>query len=339
MVALGGALLLIFLLVLAFRGCANSRKENALKDYNREHTSLISESDQQVGAPFFDLLGRVGEDSPNDIAANVGSLRVTAEQQLTSAEGLSVPDEMVAAQRSLLIVLQFRRDALDYIQSRIVSALADDEEVATQAVEEIAGQMQALLASDVVHAARVVPLIKGALDEAEIGGQQIQQSRFVQSSAWLDPSVVAEQLNADAGGGGGGRGGNADEEVRPGTHGNGLVSTTAGDVELDVTEGAVNRIPSQPGMTFVVAFENQGENDEFDVDVVLRIRPDGGRATTVRRTIDTIAQGATAEASLAVEDPPAAGTAATVEVEIRPVPGEEMTDNNEASYTVLFTEG
>ena len=335
LVALGGALLLLVLLVLVFRGCAESRKKNALKDYNREHTSLIAESDQQVGVPFFDLLARVGQDSPNDIAANVGSLRVTAEQQLQQAESLSVPDEMVAAQRSLLITLELRRDGLDYIQSRIVSALADDEEVATQAVEEIAGQMQSFLASDVIHEARVVPMIKSSLDEAEVGGQQIQQSRFLQTLAWLEPSTVAERLNANADT----SDRPTDEEVAPGLHGNGIISTSVGETQLQVGEGVVNRIPATDGMTFLVTFENQGENDEFDVDVVLRIRPDGGKATTVRRTIDTVAVGATAEASLAVESPPAAGTAATVEVEVRPVPGEEKTDNNEASYTVLFTEG
>ena len=332
-VAIGAGLLFLILLVLVFRGCADSRKKNALKDYNREHTSLISESDQQVGAPFFDLLGRVGEDSPNDIAANVGSLRVTAEQQLQQAEGLSVPEEMVPAQRSLLIALEMRRDALDYIQSRIVSALADDEEVATQAVEEIAGQMQAFLASDVIHEGRVVPFIKAALDDAEVGGQQIQQSRFLRSLAWLEPSFVAERLDANAT-----TDRPADEDVAPGLHGNGLVSTTVGDVALQPGEGVVNRISSEPGMTFLVAFENQGENDEFDVDVRLRVRPDGGDPISVRRTIDTIAQGATAEASLVLEDPPPAGTAATVEVEVRPVPGEEKTDNNSSEYTVLFTE-
>jgi hypothetical protein len=335
LVALGAGLLFLILLVLVFRGCADSRKKNALKDYNREHTSLISESDQQVSAPFFDLLGRVGEDSPNDVAANVGSLRVTAEQQLEQGERLSVPDEMVPAQRSLLIVLQFRRDALDYIQSRIVSALADDEEVATRAVEEIAGQMQSFLASDVIHEGRVVPMIKGALDDAEVGGQQIQQSRFLKTLAWLEPSTVADRLQANAATGGR----NSDAPIAPGLHGTGVTGTMVGDIALQAGEGVVNRIPSEAGMTFVVAFANQGENDEFDVDVVLRIKPDSGKTITVRRTIDTITAGSTAEASLAVESPPPAGTSATVEVEVRPVPGEEKTDNNKAEYTVLFTSG
>jgi hypothetical protein len=335
-VALGVALLFLVLLVLVFRGCAQARAENALKDYNREHTSLVSESDQQVGVPFFDLLGRVGEDSPQDLAANIGSLRVTADQHLGQAERLSVPDDMVPAHRSLLIALELRRDGLDYVQSRIQSALADDEDTATEAVEQIAAQMQAFLASDVLHEGRVVPMIKSALDDNEIGGQEIQGSRFLQSRQWLEPSFVAERLEARASTTGDGA---DDDEVAPGLHGHGLASVTVGDTTLEPGETAVNRIPSEEGLTFVVAFVNQGEHDEFDVDVVVRIRPDSGSGVRGTRTIETVAQGATAEAPVAIDSPPPAGTAATVEVEVRAVPGEENLDNNTSEYRVLFTEG
>jgi hypothetical protein len=333
-VALGVGLLLLVLLVLVFRGCAQARAENALRDYNREHTSIVSDSDQQVGVPFFDLLGRVGDDSPQDVAANIGSLRVTAEQHLRQAERLSVPDDMVPAHRSLLIALQLRRDGLDYIQQRMPSALADDEDTATEAVEEVAGQMQAFLASDVLHEGRVVPLIGAALDEAEIGGQQVQESRFMQSMAWLQPDFVAEQLDA--------RGASAPddgEDPAPGLHGHGLTGTTVGDTTLEPGEGAVNRIPSEEGLTFVVAFENQGEHDEFDVDVVVRVRPDEGSGSRGTRTVETVAQGATAEAPVTIENPPPPGTSATVEVEVAGVPGEENLDNNTAEYQVLFTDG
>ena len=57
-VAIGGLLLLLVLLFFVVRSCASSRKENALKDYNREVSSIVTESDTQVGAPFFELLGR-----------------------------------------------------------------------------------------------------------------------------------------------------------------------------------------------------------------------------------------------------------------------------------------
>src|SRR3954453_2414353 len=65
--AIGGLLLLLILLFFVVRGCANSRKENGLKDYNREVSSIIHESDPQVGQPFFQLLGQAGDQSPQDL--------------------------------------------------------------------------------------------------------------------------------------------------------------------------------------------------------------------------------------------------------------------------------
>jgi len=328
-VAIAGTLLFLFLLVVVFKGCADSRKKTSLKDYNQEHTSLVSESDQQVGDPFFEALSN----PPDDLAGAVSSLRVAAEGQLQQAERLSVPGEMLPAHRSLLISLEFRRDAISFIQDQIPDALADDEETAQKAVKAIAGEMQAFLASDVIHEGRVVPMIQRALDDAEIGGQRIQQSRVLDSLAWLDDGTVGQRLNPDNAGADTPRRG----EIAPGLHGNGIVGVSVGDKTLQPGE-VVNRIASERGLTFLASFQNQGENDEFDVEVSVKVAPDqGGKAVTAKKTIDTIVKGAKGEASLAITKPPAAGVAATVTVEIKAVPGEKKTDNNKQTYRVLFT--
>jgi hypothetical protein len=331
-VAIVGTLVFLFLLVLVFRGCADSRKKNALKDYNREHTSIVSESDQQVGDPFFEALSNPSTD-PGALGGQISSLRVAAEGHLQQAERLSVPSEMVPAHRSLLITLEFRRDAIAFIQDQVPDALADDEETAQAAVKAIAGEMQAFLTSDVIHEGRVVPMIQKALDDAEVGGQRIQQSRVLDSLAWLDEGTVGERLNPDNAGASKPRKG----EIAPGLHGNGITAVSVGDTTLQPGE-VVNRIPSDRGLTFIAAFQNQGENDEFDVEVSVKIAPDeGGKAITAKKTIDTIVKGAKGEASLAITKPPAAGVAATVTVEVKPVPGEKKTDNNKQTYRVLFT--
>ena len=40
-------------IVLGVKGCLDSRKENALKDYNRDVTAVITTPTSQVGKPFF----------------------------------------------------------------------------------------------------------------------------------------------------------------------------------------------------------------------------------------------------------------------------------------------
>jgi hypothetical protein len=65
---------------------------------------------------------------------------------------------------------------------------------------------------------------------------------------------------------------------------------------------------------------------------------DGGdKPIKVSRTVDTVAKGQTAEATLALGQKPPTGAAVTVKVTVAKVPGEQKTDNNTASYDVLFT--
>jgi len=52
-VAAGIGLLLLILIVVGVRSCVSSRQENNLKDYNRDVTAVITESDKQVAEPFF----------------------------------------------------------------------------------------------------------------------------------------------------------------------------------------------------------------------------------------------------------------------------------------------
>jgi hypothetical protein len=331
-VAIGGLVLLLILLFVAVRSCASSRKENALKDYNREVSSIVRESDTQVGQPFFQLLGQAGSESPQDLQTNISGYRVQQEALLKQARALSVPAEMKGAQQSLLIALEFRRDGLGLIAEKIRTALGDEGEAATDAIGQIAGQMQTFLASDVLYQARTAPLIKNALDDAEIGGQRIASSRFLPGIEWLSEKTVAAQLEQELTGGTGGKSGTP----APGLHGTGLESVTVGDTKLVLD--APNRIPASADTAFVVRFTNQGENDEFDVKVSLVVEG-GDKPIKVSRTVDTVARGATAEASLALGTKPPTGSAVTVKVTVAKVPGEQKTDNNTAEYDVLFTDG
>jgi hypothetical protein len=330
-VAIGLLVLFLIFLFVVVRSCASSRKENSLKDYNREVSSIVHESDTQVGQPFFQLLGQAGSESPQDLQTNISGYRVQQEALLKQARNLSVPDEMKGAQQSLLIALEFRRDGLEFIAGKIRAALGDEGEAANAAISQIAGQMQHFMASDVLYTARVAPLIKKALDDEEIGGQRIATSRFLPGIEWLSEQTIAGTLDQQLTGGGRRSG-----QPAPGLHGTGLESVSVGDTKLQ--PDAPNRVPASADTTFVVRFTNQGENDEFDVKVTLTVEG-GDKPIKVSRTVDTVARGQTAEASLALGQKPPTGSAVTVKVTVAKVPGEQKTDNNTATYDVLFTEG
>ncbi len=195
--------------------------------------------------------------------------------------------------------------------------------------------MQSFLASDVTWQARVVPLIDAALAKEDIRGPAANTQRFLTDLSWLQEETVADRLGRSLtdGGGDGERG--ADEEPAPGLHGTGLVAVGAGDATLQ--QGAANRIPAAAD-TLTVRFANQGENDESDVRVVVKIDPieGGGETITLQKTVDTVATGAEATVSMPLSRRPPAGSATTISVEVRPVPGEEKTDNNKQEYEAIF---
>ncbi|HET8950118.1 MAG TPA: hypothetical protein VFN44_06400 [Solirubrobacteraceae bacterium] len=328
-----GVIVILLLLVFGVKACRNSAKENSLKDYNRE-VSSIAGSSQQTGGEFFKLLGEGGSDSPADLQSAISSFKTQADQELTQAGNLSVPDDMRSAHQSLLTALEWRRDGLEFIAAQIRTALGDSGEQADKAINDIAGQMQVFLASDVAYRTRVRPSIKAVLDDQEIGGQEIAESTFLPSIDWLQPDVVASQLGQQLSGGGSG---NTGEPTGPGLHGTNIDAVSYGQTTLQ--PGASNQLTYAPDSTFSVKFTNGGDNDEFDVKVTVRIQGGSGDPITISDTIDRIAPKASATADLALEQSPPLGSAVTIRVRVAPVPGEEKTDNNQAEYQAIFNEG
>jgi hypothetical protein len=331
-VAVVGGILVLLLLLFFIDSCRDSARENALKDYNRQLSTIATDSSRQVGAPFFQLLSERGGSQPQELQTQISGYRVQAEQQYEQARGLDVPSEMGGAQEAALMALEWRRDGLDRIAQQIRPALGDESEQADEAIKDIAGQMAIFLASDVAWRTRVIPFIEHALEEQEIGGQEISNSPFLVSEEWLQTQKVAEVLDQQLTSGGGGG-----EPTGPGLHGSGLDSTNYGDVTLQ--PGATNRLTYEPGTGFTVNFTNQGENDEFDVKVTLRITREGGDPITTSDTVPKVAQGESATVELALDEQPPLDTAVEIRVNVARVPGEEKTDNNSSRYPALFSRG
>jgi len=332
-VALGVGALILLLLIFGVKGCLDSRKERALKDYNREVTAIVSSSNEQVSEPFFGLLSG-GTTAANELEQGINEHRAVADQDAQRTRNLDVPGEMAAAQRNLELVMNLRAEALRKIADRIAAAKAsgeDNRQSAETAVDQITGQMGALYASDVIYSQRVAPLIKQALDDNDISGQSIATSTFVPTIAWLDKNQVAGRLGAQRAGGGKG----ASSEPAPGTHGHGLESTTVAGETLQ-PGGSANHVPAGSNIAFTVKFANQGENDETDVRVVARLRRAGVKTISLNKTINQTKSKTSSTVVIPLTTAPPIGTPVIVEIEVRPVPGEKVVDNNKSTYTVLF---
>jgi hypothetical protein len=332
-------LLLLFFLV---RACNNTRRDNALRDYNRQVAAIGTES-QQTGGQFFTELGKAGQSSQTDLYQQILSIRGSADQQLKQAKALSVPGDMAPAQQSFLIALELRRDGLQAVSDNIKNALGDPGDNADVAINHIAGQMRAFDASDVLYNSRVQPFIKAALTNAGIGGPTITvaSSQFLKEISWVAPAYVAQKLGTQlsATGDGGSNTTKKQQPTGPGLHGTGVNSTTYGTVTLQ--PGVSNRLTFVKGQPFTVTFTNQGDNDEFDVKVSLKIANASGSGTpiTLSKTVPQIAKGQKVPVELPLNRVPALGATVNISITIAPVPGEKNTDNNKSTYPTLFVQG
>ncbi len=318
-------LIFVIVVVIGIKGCLDNRKQSSLKAYNSDVAALMQESDDQVAKPFFQLLSGGQAKSPFALETDVNQLRVNATELVKRAERIKVPDQMTAAQRNFLLVLEERRDALAKIAKKIPTALA--QQGSEEAIKSISAQMLSFLASDVIYAQRVQPQIKEALDSNGVGGQQILPHHSLPDLSWLNPQTVATRLGSSVKGATGG-------PAKPGLHGFSLTSVSAGDVAL--TPDSPNRIPATPGLAFTVKFQNQGENDETDVKVKLTVKG-SGKPTTVTRTVDEVKQGTEGVATIPLSTTPTIGTPVTITAEVVPVAGEKKADNNKQSYPAIFT--
>ena len=315
--ALGGGLLLIVLIVLGVKGCLDARARRALSDYSRNVTQIADET-EQTSKSFFGKLSDPGSLSVTEFVDQVEADRSAMDNYTERVDGLDTPGDMNDAQNALKLVYQLRSSAMDEIAAKMSTALGDvGSEKASAA---IAKEMQTLFGSDVLYAEIVMPEIDKVLEDNGINDSEAPKSVFVpEGTKWLDEATVIAALGSVSG---------ATGAATPGVHGLGLLSTSIGETELvaESTTGVV--VEGTPEVE--VQVQNLGESTENGIAVSVTVN--GGNA--VQDTIDSIGAGETA--SVLIPLTPAPKGEATLEVDVATVPGELVSENNKATYTVSF---
>jgi hypothetical protein len=325
-IAIGGGLLLLILLVLGFRGCLDARAERAMEDYVRGANELVKLSKAESGQ-LFDILSAPSE---GDQAVNrqnqANALRVDSATLSDRARDLDVPGELSEAHDYFVEALDLRRDGLAEVADQLPGALAQEER--RNSTGRIAQMMQVFLASDVILTARFRDRLRDALSSEQVDAPvpSIASLRFVDDVDWVNPDFVADEIAGIRGTGDGG--------AAPGLHGNGLGTVSLGGTAL--TPGGSATVPLSGDIAFDVQVVNQGDSTETDVRVTVTVGQ-GGDALELEDTIPEIAAGEAKSVTIPLSEQPPTGQNVPITVRVEPVPGEEVTDNNEADFTVIFT--
>jgi hypothetical protein len=315
--ALGGGLLVLILLVLGVRGCLDARKERSLKDYARDVSQIAAET-QRTSESFFGRLQDPSNLSTQEFLDAVNTDRSAMDGYLSRVEGLSTPGDMERAQNALELVYQLRSNALTSIANLLPTATGDAGR--DQAIDGIADQMRNLLASDVLYSNVVTPEINQVLADNGITDSDVDDSQFVQDGIkWLDSDAIDAALSGISG---------VTTSATPGLHGTELVSVSVNGTVLDSSTTATVTTGDAPEVEASIL--NGGDSEETEVEVSVTV--DNGDPLT--GSVPSIVPGATESVTIPLT--PAPSGEVTLDVEAKPVPGEEMTDNNSASYTVDF---
>lgn len=312
--ALGGGLILLILIVLGIKGCLDARANRALEDYARDVTQIVEET-KQTSKSFFGKLEDPGNASVTDFVDQVNADRSAMDTYRSRIEGLDAPGDMDRAQANLELTYQLRAGAMDEIADKMPTALGDAG--ADKAVAGIAKQMQKLLAADVIYEQVVRPEVDGVLANNGISDSDLPKDSFLPDEKWLDETEVSEALGAISG--------NTSGEVS-GVHGTELSAVTANETEL--VEGAPATISAEEGVELEVSVLNSGESTENGVSVAVTFE-----GNTIKGEIDELPVGETGTAIIPLTPTPSGEV--ELEVVVEAVPGENITENNEATYTLI----
>ncbi len=321
-------LVVVVLIAVGVHSCQVSARNSSLKTYSNNVESLINQSNS-TGTKLFQILSSSpSASSATSVQNSINATRASADEQLSHAQSLDVPDAVKTANRNFLLTMQMRDDAITQIATQIQPALGN--QASKDAVYAIAAQMARLYASDVVYKDYATVQLARALHSAGIAvggadGQPIAAGQFVPNVDWVTPAHIASALNVTLPSSSSSTG-----PIAPGLHGHELNSVAVGGTTLQT--GSSNTIPASPAPTFTLNFTNSGTNNETDVVCEVSVSGTSDKGTTT--VAETIA-GKPATCKVTLKSPPAKGNA-TVVATIERVRGEKNITNNTLSFPVTF---
>ncbi len=316
LIGVGVGLAFLILIVIAFRGCLEARSDRGLRNYATDVGTIMQES-QQRGQDFFELLNSPSAAGSVDASNQIRGDRDLSQSLLDRAENLDVPGQMDDAQASVIQTLTLRRNALDVIASNLANATADAQ--TADAISQISNQMGALYASDVLWAQLGAPEIKSVLEDEGVDAPPLPPGNFMPENAtdFLDQAELVTKLNGIVG-----------EPTTGGTHGLALYQTSIGDTTLSAD--STTTVPSD-AQELAIEVQNQGDSDETGIQVEVSIN-----GTVLNGTLQALDAGDISTVKVPLTTKPQPGAETTIEVVVSPVPGEQVSDNNSATYSVVF---
>ncbi len=324
------ALIAILVAALVFFGlliqsCASTSKHDRYQSY-MEKVSTIAHSSEDNGTAVANALITPGVKTAN-LASTLGGIAEQERQNVTAAQHLRPPGPLRDENQQMIEALQLR---VSGVQGLADTFAANPTSKATGEAAVLAAQADRLLASDVVWDDLFAEPSRVVLKEEGVSGVQVPDSNFVSNRDLTTERSMALLLTRLRGATTGG--------TPTGIHGTNIVDTKVlpGGAVLSQTEE--NTITATTDLAFVVTIDDSGDSQEVGIKVTLTIqKPQGAIVKT--KTLDLINPGQQKSVTFTDLGQVPFAQKTTVNVDVAAVPGEHNTDNNKASYPVIFSLG
>jgi hypothetical protein len=325
------AILIVVLLVVWVQSCQETGKDKAYKSYLGK-VSDVAGSSQQIGKQLSQVLLEQGLKEAQ-VEQRVSGLAHQEQLDVQRAEAITPPGTLRDEHQALIQALQYRVSGLNGLASAL-AATANTKD-ATRAGTVLAGQMQRLLASDVIYqdsfkAPTSAELTRqGVTGTNASGGALIPDSNFLQSSDLVTPAAMVTVVSRIRG--------STSTPSAGGLRGTNLVKVVVQPTGTELSTSTQTTVVVRTNMSIEVTVEDSGDSQEANIPVTLRIIQSGVPTVTKRATIGFINQGEQKTVSFTNFPAPSFQNPAQIKVEVQPVDGETNTSNNSADYSVIFS--
>jgi hypothetical protein len=308
---------------LLIQSCASTSKKEAYKNYMSD-VGKVARSSESNGAAVASAMTTSGA-KVADLETSLVGIADQERQTLAAAQKLNPPGPLRPEQEDLIEALQLR---VNGVQGLADTFRATATSKATTDAALLSAQADRLLASDVIWDDFFVGPATNEMKNQGVSGVIAPKSQFVTNHDLITErsmALVLQRLRGASTGGG----------TPTGIHGTNIVETkvTPGNQVLQAGE---NTIVATPDLAFVVTVADSGDSQEVGIRVTLTIQKSTG-AIVRTQTIDLINPGQTRTVTFRDLGSVPFALKTTALVDVATVPGERNTDNNKASYPVIFS--
>lgn len=326
------AIILALVVLLVVRDCQRSQLEDSYTDYLNNVAQIVQTSADQ-GRELREVLSNTEGLTPPQLRERVAAINTAAEGLVTQAEDLSPPGALSQSQASLVTLLQYRVNGLTNLATNLPTLLQAQEEDFTAG--GIAQQMQRFLASDVIYEDSFAAPARAAMEKDDITGVEVPTLQPFLANDTLATTEGAKALlpglrrtaatDADTG-----------EPTDGNLRGNSLVQTEALPSETRLSADTPTTVEASENLKWRVTVRNSGDFVETNVVVTATFSyPNAPNDAEVREgSIPTVEPGQ--EVSIEIPGPTNIDyrEQGNLVIEIEPVQGESVVDNNRAEYPV-----